>query len=378
MEEADTETGHDLSWIDFKRPKLIIPLANRFGALGAASETSATDKSADKSADKGASDDDPMESESDRELKPPDFCLDNVKNVDGMIKKLTSLTGEKSFTYKCLRDGTVKIMSKTIAVYKALTNFVKDMKLSWYTYQIKSQRSFDVVISGLHKSYQISDLKSFLSSMGHTVRSASVMQRKVFDKNTDRMVTIFMDKFLVHLEPNTNNKDIYSLRHIDHCVVNIEPPHKRNAGPSQCKNCQGRGHTTNFCYRPSVCVKCAGNHHTSKCTITEKDKVKCANCGGDHTANYLGCPDYQQRIKSRAPPRSHVPEFNITDHHFERLPRGADPPPEPQVRNNFSYSEIASQSQFMKRIEELMVKQIQTTNTLMNMMSTLINHLCRK
>ena len=68
---------------------------------------------ADKIADKGASDDDPIESE--REIKPPDFCLDNVKNE--------SLTGEKSFTYKCLRDGTVN-MSKTIAVYKALTNFV--------------------------------------------------------------------------------------------------------------------------------------------------------------------------------------------------------------------------------------------------------------
>ena len=29
----------------------------------------------------------------------------------------------------------------------------------------------------------------------------------------------------------------------------------------------------------------------------------------------------------------------------------------------------------MKRIEELMVKQIETTNSLMNMMATLINHL---
>lgn len=143
-----------------------------------------------------------------------------------------------------------------------------------------------MVVSGLHKSYCIADLKAVLAAKGHIVRSATVMQKRVFDRASERMVPVYLDRFIIHLEPRENNKDIYSVKDLDHSVVNIEPPHRRKNGPAQCKHCQGRGHTANFCYGPSVCVKCAGQHHTSMCTMDKSEVVKCANCGGNHTANY--------------------------------------------------------------------------------------------
>ena len=36
-------------------------------------------------------------------------------------------------------------------------------------------------------------------------------------------------------------------------------------------------------------VKCAGKHLTSECKIKRLEKVKCANCGESHPANYQGC-----------------------------------------------------------------------------------------
>ena len=376
MEEGEVDSGHDLSWIETKRRKITIPLANRFSALESTSGTVSADN--DVTVQQSVN---TMEIESESEFKPPEFCLDGVGNVEGMIKKFTALTGENSFSYKCLRDGTVKIQSQSITVYKTLTRFIKDMNLSWYTYQIKSQRSFDVVISGLHKSFKISDLKEFLASKGHVVRSASVMQRKVYDRESEKMITVYMDKFMVHLEPNQSNKDIYSIKFIDHCVVNIEPPHRRNDGPPQCKNCQKRGHTTNFCYRPPVCVKCAGPHHTSKCDINKTDQVKCANCGGHHTANFGGCPDYQQKRRQLRPTTQQRPErpFSLQEHDFAPLPRQANI--DPQVRSNFSFADVTSNNKqdiFMKRMEELMVKQMTMLSNLINLITNLIPQICHK
>lgn len=384
----EESSDHDISWVTVKKRKVVIPLSNRYDPLSlcqaSTSNTGASEKASEKAMNSDQADV-PTTDEKEYEHKPPEFCLDGVDNIEGMIKQFTGLTGGSSFSYKCLKDGTVKVQAKDIKTYKSLTHFLKDKKLSWFTYQVKSERSFDVVVSGLHKSFNIDDLRAFLALEGHSLRSASVMQRKVFDKDSEKNIMIPMDKFMVHLEPKPNNKEIYSVKYIDHCVVNIEPPHRRRGGPAQCKNCQSRGHTTNFCHRAPVCVKCAGNHHTSKCTMSITEKVKCANCHGDHTANYLGCPDYQKRLRPRTQQWPQQTEhFNLNDHQFmppqQRFQQRAQPPPppEPQVRSNLSYSDVIRQEQFMRKIEELMEKQIEMSNTLMNMMSTLISHLCRK
>ncbi|GBM07309.1 hypothetical protein AVEN_187862-1 [Araneus ventricosus] len=40
------------------------------------------------------------------------------------------------------------------------------------------------------------------------------------------------------------------------------------------------------------CVICAGSHESKECPnkIKENFERKCANCGGNHTASYRGCP----------------------------------------------------------------------------------------
>lgn len=362
--EDEETSDHDVSWVTVKKRKVRVELKNRYAPL--------------QQSDNGNSDNQ-MELEpdqtSEREIKPPEFCLDNVDNVEGMVKRFSAIAGENTFTYKCLKDNTMKIQAKSISAYNALKKFIKDKNLSWYTYQVKSERSFDVVVNGLHRSFDVEDLKAILTAKGHIVRSANVMMRRVFDRESETTKSIYMDKFMVHLEPRPNNKDIYNIDAIDHCIVSVEPPHRRKVGPSQCKNCQSRGHTANYCYRASVCVKCAGHHHTSKCSMGHGDKLKCANCGGEHTANYLGCPEYQKQLRARGVKRGPAPppprNFNMDEHSFEPL---GQPQAPPQVRSTHSYSDVA----LFKRIEELMEKQIETTNTLMNMMSTLISHLCRK
>ncbi|GFR22455.1 hypothetical protein TNCT_220631 [Trichonephila clavata] len=38
------------------------------------------------------------------------------------------------------------------------------------------------------------------------------------------------------------------------------------------------------------CVKCAGNHLAKECEKLFGEKPKCCLCGGEHPANFLGCP----------------------------------------------------------------------------------------
>lgn len=380
MGEEEGASDHDVSWaiVGKKRKIAAISTRNRFTPLqsndvgdnGAPGESSAVN-------------DVTMANESD-EPKPPPFYLEGVGEVEGMIKKFTGLTGEKSFVYKCLSDGSVRVNASTIAAYRNLTKFLRDKKIAFHTYQIKSERSFDVVISGLHRSFKLDDLKYALKEEGHNVRSASVMQKKVYDINSETYVSVSLDKFIVHLEPSPNNKDIYKLNSIDHCIIKVEAPYKRmtNGVPPQCTNCLIRGHTRNYCFRPPRCVKCGEDHHYTKCKLPISAKPKCANCGEDHTANYQGCEDYQKRIQRRREVNHRqVQEFNIQQHNFAPLP-GRE-----QNQGHFdqsqsggapSYANVTKQDGFLKRIEELMIKQTETINTLMNMMSTLLSHLCRK
>lgn len=139
-----------------------------------------------------------------------------------MIKKFTQLAGENSFQCAPQSDGKIRVVAKTINVYKIITKFLKDMNISFHTYQVRSEKSFDVVINKFHRSFDINELKSILTAKGHKVRSATVMQRRVFDKESERPVRVLMDKFLVHLEPAPNNKEVYDINVNDHCVVSVE------------------------------------------------------------------------------------------------------------------------------------------------------------
>lgn len=56
--------------------------------------------------------------------------------------------------------------------------------------------------------------------------------------------------------------------------------------------CQRFGHSQINCNYAPKCVKCAQNHLTKDCILvkTETSKPKCANCRGEHTANFSSCP----------------------------------------------------------------------------------------
>lgn len=181
--------------------------------------------------------------------------------------------------------------------------------------------------------------------------------------------------FFVDLDPKTNNKDIYDMRTFDNAIIVVEPPKKFN-DIVQCFRCQQFGHTKSYCRKPYKCVKCGLDHSTSECTKTINTPPQCVNCLSNHTANYKGCEIYQKLISKRTntglrnnPDRVHfTPVFN-------------DNIQQTQQNNTMTYSQAVRGTEpninnVLQKIEAMLVKQIEVTNTLMNMMSMLMTKLC--
>ena len=61
----------------------------------------------------------------------------------------------------------------------------------------------------------------------------------------------------------------------------------------QCYNCQKFGHVGKTCTFSPRCRACAGSHQSRKCSLglnASPRSLKCALCGGPHSANYYFCP----------------------------------------------------------------------------------------
>ena len=77
-------------------------------------------------------------------------------------------------------------------------------------------------------------------------------------------------------------------------VVENKPPPK----VIQCYKCQKFGHNFYDCKETeSTCLRCGGDHRHASCPL-QKEHAKCANCSGNHAANFKGCPKFREAQKS--------------------------------------------------------------------------------
>lgn len=104
--------------------------------------------------------------------------------------------------------------------------------------------------------------------------------------------------FLITTSENNQIKDLKNNAEMDRIKILWEDYVRKNP-ITQCYNCQQLGHGCNNCGKTPRCLKCAQNHITKECPIKERSeenrsKLKCANCGGPHPANYRNCPVIQE------------------------------------------------------------------------------------
>ncbi len=206
-----------------------------------------------------------------------------------MINEISSYVNKDSlFSAKSLADGLVRINLSTSDDYRKIVSGLRENNIQFYTYQLKNERAFKVVIRNLHHSIDPKDIETELQAKGYSVRNViNILHRKTKEP---------LPLFFVDLEPTDNCQSIYQLQYLFHTRIAVESPLPKH-DVVQCKRCQRYNHTRAYCTLPVVCVRCGGNHDNRKCTKPPEADPKCGLCDGKHTANYRGCPEYKKIMK---------------------------------------------------------------------------------
>lgn len=234
--------------------------------------------------------------------KPPPIYL-REQNSNSLIKVISQYIGATSFHVMSIQKGKIpetKIQIYNEANYRKIIDLFDKSKKSYYTYQLKSSKGLSVVLKGIEPFVESGEVKDALNEAGFLVKS-------VFNIQNRNKVPLSLFRVELEFDPKTLSKGeshpIYSLRYLLNRKITVEEPHKRR-GPIQCRNCQEFGHSKTYCTLSSVCVICGDLHHTNLCQKVKEDAnaKKCSNCGGNHTANYRGCPVYQT-FKTKALPK---------------------------------------------------------------------------
>lgn len=308
-----------------------------------------------------------------RAPQPPPIFIPNVASIEKMVKNLIKILDSKDFNYKSLRDGQVRLSIKSIDSYRKIVKHFEASNIAYHTYQLKQERAFSVVIKGLHHTTPIEDIKACLLSLGHQVRSIRNAKSRVTKEP--------LSMFFVDLDPDVNNKDIYDIKSIDNAIITIEPPIRSN-DLVQCHRCQQFGHTKTYCKKPFNCVKCGMNHATAECTKAKDTPACCVHCLKPHTANYKGCEFYQTLLSKRkmiSQTNGHRnQQFSNSNEYYQPSKEYSGMPN--QSYGNATYAGTLkgplNGNNLLEKIESMLAKQIELTNTLINMMSMMMTKLC--
>lgn len=301
-----------------------------------------------------------------KDSKPPPIFIRDVTNYNAMLQDLTTTIGVNTFVAKALANNTVKINVDSADNFRKLVHGLKTRKIAYFTYQLKNERAFKIVIRHLHHSVEHDEIKSALAEKGHEVRNVS----NICNPKTKEPMSLFY----VDLEPKENNKTIYELKTLLNTVIRVETPRPRHE-IIQCKRCQGFGHIRSYCTLPLMCVISVGDHDNHNCVKAPEDEPTCGLCGGKHTANYRGCEKFKAAQHSAKPKAT-----------FKSLTRQMVPPAEVNIdkREGRSYSAVIRNSELQQsktipntppsnNLELLLEKMLKQNEKILDLLTTLMS-----
>lgn len=215
-----------------------------------------------------------------KKSKIPAVFLHKPAKFDEHVQKILSM--KIKFYQPTLSQNFTKISCVSQNDHKSLIKYFEKKQLPYHTYGNPTKRKIKVVIRGLPKDMALDKVKAELKSSAVPIIRVHKMKTKDDDKNPNMLLLA-----VVPYDPK--GLTLLSLKKLLGYDVTVEPP---NTKVNQCYRCQKWGHTERYCHGEAKCVKCAGHHLYKKCTRDNNttEPPKCANCSGEHTANYKKCP----------------------------------------------------------------------------------------
>lgn len=256
------------------------------------------------------------------------------------------------------------IYAQSVSDFKVIRKYCDDNGFKYFTHPLDEEKVEKFCLYGLEQmDHDV--LKHELSQQGHKPVNISEIpiKNKRFDEHCI-YVLHFMKKQGVRLDDLKRITGLFNTRIKFSAYDN---PNKHE--PVQCKRCQSYNHGIRGCNLDFKCRRCAGPHPSSECdylpnvekpcsmdgddadSLERRDPkgkidpkyVKCANCGGPHTANYKGCQARRDIVQLRdairhrnTHIRQKIPKFDDQSQ-FRPLP----PPGRPNGNNSWKTPQSA-------------------------------------
>ncbi len=126
---------------------------NRFDPLSVKEDTNSIDNSRHR--DDRAS----AKKSSPKVVAPPPIFIKEANNFSTLIKCLSEHAEPKNFITKALANRSVKVSVSTAKEFRKLVRYLRESKTCFFTYQLKEDKPFKVVIRNLHYSVSPKRLK---------------------------------------------------------------------------------------------------------------------------------------------------------------------------------------------------------------------------
>lgn len=284
----------------------------------------------------------PQSSENTGSLKNkiPPIYVHNATNYKNIIEDIRSVLPDSDFTTQCKSDS-LRINLTNSTDFRKLTEFYDQKDIQYHTFLNPDNSLLSVIIRNIPLSIPVEEIKEVLSK-SYPVKKVT----RLFNKEKYPMPLCVVD-----LEKDGNANEIFNLTKFDHSIISVEPRRKSKDIP-QCTRCQRFGHTKNYCRLQPRCVKCTESHHYSECPKRAGESPSCVNCGGNHTANFRGCPfftDLKSRINNQQRRKTQSTVIgNQSAHASQQIPPSSSsrsPNPTQPKPNTRSYADAIKNNQ---------------------------------
>ncbi|GFW30357.1 uncharacterized protein TNCV_452951 [Trichonephila clavipes] len=181
-------------------------------------------------------------------LPPPVFLEISNEYRDQMKvlnKKFPALRSKMTGEY-------FKLYTDTDEQYYDLQQFLENTDYRFFSITPKKDRPIKVVIKGLPRDTDTSDIHKDLIEEGFTIIKVTQLVGKITKQK--------LPVFLISLPRNIHNAKIFDLKKLSYVSINVEG--YDNKGVTQCYSCNKFNHTADNCRLTPRCLKYGESHQT--------------------------------------------------------------------------------------------------------------------
>jgi hypothetical protein len=153
---------------------------------------------------------------------PPPIFITAPVDFNDFCKSLLSITGENGFECKSSTKH-LKLTTTKIEFYRLIIHLLNENKFEYFTYQVKADKPYRVVIRNLHPTTDTNSIKDKLTSKSFAVRNISNIQARLSKSP--------LPLFFVDLDPAPENPNIFNLTSLCYIKIKVKEPHSRKDLP---------------------------------------------------------------------------------------------------------------------------------------------------